>query len=78
MSKKDSIYHSYINEGGKKVSGMASYLHHMSKQGGVEQHEKNIVMKFFENFYDNSSDELRSALNKEARKSLFKVIKKDA
>ena len=78
MSKKDKIYHSFINEDGKKVSGTASYLHYISNQGGVEKHEKNIAMKAFEMFYDSVSETLRDSIAKEVKKNLFRLIKKEA
>lgn len=74
MDKKE-LYHSYVNSKGKRVTGTASFLHHVFNElGGIQEYNDSVGAEYIREFINEHSDTIQEAIVKKARKKRFKVV----
>lgn len=72
--KKDPDF-SYINNDGKKVSGAAAFLHHVyTEEGGISNYNDKVGETYVKKFIQYSSRDANNEIEKDAKKSRFKII----
>lgn len=70
-----SIYHPYVNDDGKLVSGAAAFSHHVfTEMGGVPKYNDHIGSEYIAAFVEANSDIINERLIKKAQKKRFKVV----
>lgn len=73
MSKKE-LYHPYVNDKGKKVSGIASLAHYISQAGGIQNYNDEVGSSYIKSFVKLHKNFFSEAYMKDTKKKNFKVI----
>lgn len=70
-----NLYHPYVNDNGKLISGAAAFNHHVfTEMGGVQKYNDEIGMEYITAFVNENSDIINEGLAKKAQKKRFKVV----
>lgn len=66
-----------LDKNGNPLKGGAKWLRIISQDGGLEQHDKKVAMKAFEDFLDSRPEVTRAIAESEAqkRRNKFKIVK---
>jgi hypothetical protein len=65
--------YTHKSKSGKKIGGTAALLHEIKNQGGLEEYEKNLMIKGFMTYLNNGGYEEIKHINEPRQK--FRVIK---
>ena len=73
---KNALYHPYVNEQGKLVSGSAAFSHYVhTVKGGIQQYNDEIGEEYIKAFERENSDAINeNIVKKEQKKKRFKRI----
>lgn len=69
------LYHPYINNDGKLVSGTASLTHYINTvKGGVQNYNDEIGAAYISEFVKEHSDIINAWLAQKAKRDRFKIV----
>lgn len=72
--RKD-LYHPYVNENGKIVSGPAALNHYIfTVKGGLQEYHNEIGAAYISEFVKAHSDIINAVLEQKAKRDRFKVV----
>ncbi len=69
------LYHPYVNENGKRVSGTASLNHYIhTVKGSVQEYNDEIGAAYISEFIKAHSDAINKGLVQKAKRDRFKIV----
>ena len=76
MRKRNKeLYHPYINDKGRLVSGTASFLKYVfTDKGGIQNYNDEIGIAYIEQFVKEHSDIINAGLIAKSKRDNFKVV----
>lgn len=70
-----NLYHPYVNDDGKLVSGTASLNHYIhTVKGGVQKYNDEIGEAYIKAFVAANSDIINAGLAQKAQRDKFKIV----
>lgn len=74
ISMNKDLYHPYVNDDGKLVSGTASLNHYIRIVGGLQKYHDEIGEAYIKAFVEHQSEVINAELARQAKKDKFKVV----
>lgn len=69
------LYHPYINDDGRLVSGSAALNHYIyTVKGGLPNYQDEIGEEYIHEWVKQNSDIIREGLAKKAKRERFKIV----
>lgn len=73
MDQKE-LYHPYVNDNGRKIGGTAALNHYISKVGGPQEYNDEVLLSGIATLIKNNQISINKNLIRAAKKKLFKKV----